>query len=251
MPIIIIISIALIGMCIGSFINVIVYRFSAHNLTLSFVYDITFPRSRCPSCLTPLGNWQLIPVISWLVLRGHCYYCQTTISIRYLCIELLCSVLFTWIAIQHGLSDKTLLLLLLTSWFILLSLIDIDHYLLPDSLTLSLLWCGLLISYLSFGELRLEEAFLGCVYGFLLLWLPAIIFKYIKGYAGLGGGDIKLLAALGAWIHYSQLPLLLIIASCLGIIYILSYRVFKKTKIAKIAFGPFILFGGWLLLIYN
>lgn len=250
MDTIIMISLSLIGLCFGSFINVIVYRFGHPHPTQPFIYYISITHSHCPHCQTPLTNWQLIPIISWLLLQGHCYSCHAAISLKYLCIELLCLLLFASIAILHGLSDQSILLMLLTSWFMLLALIDIDHYLLPDTLTQPLLWFGFLTSYLGFSPLSLDTAFIGCLLGFFLLWLPATIFKYSKGYAGLGGGDIKLLAALGTWVHYSQLPLLLVIASSLGIIYIISYYLIKKIKIEKVPFGPFILFAGWILLIY-
>ncbi|QIQ21836.1 prepilin peptidase [Zophobihabitans entericus] len=245
-----ILIIALVGACVGSFLNVIVYRWQQASSVWHLLNLITFDRSRCPHCQIQLSVIDLIPVFSWLLLKGKCRSCFIKISSRYFVIEIITTTVFILLSNHFNTPLQIMLFCGLSCWFIVLALIDLDNYLLPDILTLPLLWFGLLCACWKITLLSLEQAFLGCIIGFLLLWIPANLYYLFTKKTGLGGGDIKLLSALGTWIPYTQLPYLLIIASLAGLGYSLYLYLIKKSLPRKIPFGPCLLLSGWLLMIY-
>ncbi|MDF7669645.1 prepilin peptidase [Orbaceae bacterium ESL0721] len=241
-----------VGASMGSFIYVAFCRFSPHQSVANYVVEITASRSKCPNCQSQLRYWQLIPLLSWLFLKGRCYYCHCKIGCYYPLIELLMGSLFLFISIDKGLNNKTFLLQLLLCWFLLLALIDFHFYLLPDLLTQPLMWLGLISAYFNLGSLSVDMALSGIFAGYLLLKVPSSLFYLFTKKRGLGGGDIKLLAALGGWIAYPNLPILLIIACLLGIIYYLILSCFFGKKGVKIIpFGPFLLLSGYGMIYFS
>ena len=237
-----------LGLSVGSFINVAYRRFSPSLSHIEYLQAISVKRSKCLNCGSTLALWQLIPVISWLILKGRCYYCHCKISLHYLVLELLLATLFTLIYIDRGLNSHSLLMMMLSGFFILLALIDFKYYLLPDFFTQPLMWLGLIASYFELTSVTLNDAFLGILLGYSLLKIPATLFFCIFKKAGLGGGDIKLLAAFGAWLPYYLLPWLVVIACLLGIIYYLCLRyLLAKHQVRLIPFAPFLSFSGYCL----
>ncbi|MEZ7295025.1 prepilin peptidase [Enterobacter cloacae] len=237
----------LVGLSAGSFINVIVYRLplmTIHNTQRQF--NLCFPSSYCTTCLQPLRWFENIPLLSWLALKGKCRHCHQSISARYLCGEvvfMLITLLSAWIC-----PDISTLIasLVFSACLLALSQIDIQYQLLPDSLTLTLLWVGLCWHLLP-GAVSLSDAVCGAIAGYLSLWITFHLFRFIIGKEALGYGDFKLLAALGAWLGWQQLPLLVLIASMAGIaVSIMVY--FRKGYLnKKLAFGPFLSLAGWFL----
>lgn len=239
-------SVTIFGLLMGSFLNVVVYRlpliierpecFIEHRLNLCF------PASHCPSCKHPLKYWQNIPLISWLILKGKCHFCHDAISIRYPLVEVFCALMFLGMSLLF-ITPWGLFSALRLCWLLLaLSLIDFSTYLLPDTLTLPLLWSGLLINSFS-GEVTLHDAFYGAVAGYLALWCLYWGVKLLSGKEGMGYGDFKLLAALGAWIGWQALPYVCIIAALAGIIFSLGRSAIYKTS-GQIPFGPFLALAG-------
>lgn len=233
-------GIAIFGLLMGSFLNVVVYRLpliidgDCHSPLGSL--SLSFPASHCPRCKEPLKYWQNIPVISWLVLRGKCHFCHSPISIKYPLIEILCAVMF-WGASSLFPTPLSLFSALLLFWFLLaLSLIDLGTLLLPDKLTLPLLWLGLLVHSVS-GVVSLQDALYGAVLGYLVLWILYWAIKILTGKEGMGYGDFKLLAALGAWVGWQMLPYLCILAALAGIVLSLSRFALGVTS-KHIPFGP-------------
>lgn len=201
------------------------------------------PDSRCQHCGTPIKPWQNIPVISYILLRGQCGSCQTPISIRYPAIELLTAVMFAVVAIVYGWSWLTLTGLVLTAFLIALTFIDADTQYLPDQLTLPLIWLGLLANYAG-GLVSLQQAVLGAVCGYMSLWLLNFMHKLWRGFDGMGAGDFKLLAALGAWLGAAVLPVIVFVAALVGVV---AAVVLKAAKSQPIAFGPCLAIAGWLV----
>src|SRR5690606_4408147 len=179
-------------------------------------FDLAFPASHCPACQHPLSAAENIPLLSWLLQRGRCRHCQVPISPRYPLVEAGSALLTALVAWRFGPAWTTLALLVLSWGLIALTLIDIDHHLLPDDLTLPLLWLGLIVNALGIGLTSLEEALWGAVAGYGLLWGVYWIFKLLTGKEGMGQGDFKLLAALGAWLGWQSLPLIILLSSLLG-----------------------------------
>lgn len=238
-----------VGLCVGSFINAAYYRFSPNKTVSQYLFSITFYRSACPLCGKKLLAWQLIPIISWCLLKRRCYYCHGKIAYRYIMVELLVALLFVVILENKGINCYSFILLVLGCWFLLLALIDYNYYLLPDFFTQPLMWTGLILAYFELSGISLRAALIGVLFGYLLLKLPAILFYLIYQKTGLGRGDVKLLSALGTWVYYEKLPLLLIIASLLGIVYFIILRFdIKRQKIKIIPFGPFLLIAGYILI---
>lgn len=254
---------ALSGLVIGSFLNVVIYRvpvmmergwtqFAKEHLNMALTeaerqpFNLIKPDSRCPKCHAPVRAWQNIPVVSYLMLRGRCAGCQTPISKRYPLVELLTGALFAAVAWQYGWSMAALGGLILTAFLLALTFIDADTQYLPDQLTLPLLWIGLLFNL---GEtyVPLDSAVWGAVCGYMSLWLLSFIFKLLTGKVGMGNGDFKLLAALGAWLGVGALPLLVFAAALIGIVGALLARVGKGQYFA---FGPSLAIAGWLLLVF-
>jgi leader peptidase (prepilin peptidase)/N-methyltransferase len=202
---------------------------------------IALPGSSCPSCghaITPLEN---IPIISWLFLRARCSACKTRISARYPIVEGLVAVLFGLVAWQFGATPTTAAALVLCAILVALTLIDADRQLLPDTLTLSLLWIGLLVNLAPFGFAPIREAVIGAVAGYLTFWLVATGFRLLRGIEGMGGGDLKLLAALGAWFGWtSLLPIILVsagVGSVVGVSLMLARR---ATMLTRLPFGVYL-----------
>ena len=206
-------------------------------------FNLLKPDSRCQHCGTPIKPWQNIPVISYILLRGQCGSCQTPISIRYPAIELLTAVMFAVVAIVYGWSWLTLVGLVLTAFLIALTFIDADTQYLPDQLTLPLVWLGLLANYAG-GLVSLQQAVLGAVCGYMSLWLLNFVHKLLRGFDGMGAGDFKLLAALGAWLGATVLPVIVFVAALVGVV---AAVVLKAAKSQPIAFGPCLAIAGWLV----
>ena len=251
---------ALFGLLTGSFLNVVIYRvpvmmergwtlFAKEHLQLELTdaekqpFNLLKPDSRCQHCGTPIKPWQNIPVISYILLRGQCGSCQTPISIRYPAIELLTAVMFAVVAIVYGWSWLTLTGLVLTAFLIALTFIDADTQYLPDQLTLPLVWLGLLANYAG-GLVSLQQAVLGAVCGYMSLWLLNFVHKLWRGFDGMGAGDFKLLAALGAWLGAAVLPVIVFVAALVGVV---AALVLKAAKSQPIAFGPCLAIAGWLV----
>ncbi|WP_426785514.1 prepilin peptidase [Rahnella variigena] len=243
--------VAVLGLLLGSFLNVVVYRLPLmiHNegqLT-GHGFNLSLPASHCPACKHPLKYWQNIPVLSWLLLRGKCHYCAAAISIRYPLTEAGCAAMFLGLSFLFTM-PLSLLSALILFWFLLaLSLIDLATYLLPDRLTLPLLWAGLLVHSIS-GEATLQDALYGAAAGYMALWLLYWGVKIVSGKEGMGYGDFKLLAALGAWVGWQMLPYLCILAALAGIVFALvRMGVYKMSE--QIPFGPCLAMAGALIYI--
>ena len=260
------IAVGLLSLCIGSFLNVVIYRtpkmmeqewrqdcqmflhpeqaiIDESKLTLSK------PASTCPKCRTEIRWYQNIPVISWLVLRGKCGSCQNPISIRYPLIELLTALASLVIVSVFGPTLQMLFGLLLTWILIALTFIDFDTQLLPDRYTLTLAALGLGInSYTIY--ISPTSAIWGYIIGFLCLWIVYYLFKIVTGKEGMGYGDFKLLAALGAWMGPLMLPLIVLLSSLVGaIIGIILLKIRKENQ--PFAFGPYIAIAGWIAFIWG
>ena len=240
-----------IGLATGSFLQVAYYRYSPEQSLYEYFSAIIVPRSVCRNCNHKLSVWQLIPVLSWLISNRRCYYCFHKTTNNYAIFELVMAILFLLIYLDKGLNFKSALLMLLVVVFLLLTLIDINYLLLPDFLTQPLMWSGLIMAYFNLSSLNINDALEGILFGYLMLKLPAIIFFCITSKQGLGGGDIKLIAALGAWLPYQLLPLMLIIASTLAILYYSFSKYLFKKNYQLIAFGPFLLISGYFILYLN
>lgn len=252
------------GLLIGSFLNVVIYRvpvmmergwtqFAKEHLNLPLTaeeeapFTLSKPDSRCPKCHAPVKAWQNIPIVSYLLLGGKCSSCKTPISIRYPLVELLTGVLFGVVAWQYGWSWLALGGLIFTAMLIALTFIDYDTQYLPDSLTLPLVWLGLLYNF-NGAFTTLQSAVLGAVCGYMSLWLLCYVYKLLTGKIGMGGGDFKLLAALGSWLGVGVLPVLVFMAALIGIIGALVSRVGKGQQFA---FGPSLAVAGWIIFIAN
>lgn len=254
-----------LGLLVGSFLNVVIYRipmmmendwtqFAKEHLGLikeddpkPAPFNLLTPPSRCGNCGTPVRPWQNIPIISWLMLRGKCAGCQTLISIRYPLVELLTGVLFAVVAWQYGWSPITVWACLFTAFVIALTFIDADTQYLPDQLTLPLVWLGLLFNWHT-GFITLEQAVLGATVGYMSLWILSNTYKLLRGRDGMGGGDFKLLAAVGAWTGLKSLALIVFMAAAVGIVAALIKRVAKQQPMA---FGPCLAIAGWLVLVWH
>ncbi|OCG32595.1 hypothetical protein A9G34_00405 [Gilliamella sp. Choc4-2] len=235
-----------LGLCFGSFIHVAYYRFSSEQSLFEYFRAICFNRSRCPSCQHLLTVWQLIPVLSWLILKRRCYYCFCKITYRCIIVEIIVAIIFMAIFLHRGIDFKSVFLMLLACYFLLLGMIDFQYYLLPNFFTQPLMWLGVLCAFFQLFNHSLSDAMIGILFGYLLLKIPAMLFYLITKNHGLGQGDIKLFAAFGAWVSYQSLPILLIIASLLGIVYFLFLRYVLNNKSLKfIPFGPFLLMSGY------
>ena len=230
---------ALFGGVLGSFATVIIHRLPQMVYNFDNNYTLFLPRSHCPNCRSILQWWQNIPLLSWLYLRGKCFKCQVKISLIYILTELLfmlASIIFTFIY-GDQLSVMVALLLFLMLWC--LAIIDLTHQILPDALTGALLWSGLICCMIGVGNLNLERAVTGAIAGWVSLWMMYWLVYYCMGKEGMGYGDIKLFAGLGAWNGWELLPQLLFVATCLTLLCPL-FRLLTKQDNWKNAlpFGP-------------
>ncbi|WP_158771008.1 A24 family peptidase [Paraglaciecola sp. L1A13] len=258
----------IVSLMIGSFLNVVIYRlpvmmersweadFQAHfnpdeQITQTSPFNLVKPDSTCPKCQHKIRAWENIPVISWLLLRGKCSQCHNRISIRYPLVELFTAFCSVWIAWHYGYSTSALAGIFLTWLLIALIFIDIDTMLLPDQLTLPLLWMGLLFSVVN-PSVTSADSIIGASAGYLSLWSVYWVFKLLTGKEGMGYGDFKLLAALGAWIGWQYLPIVILLSSLVGaIIGICILTLQGKDKGQAIPFGPYLAIAGWLTLLYG
>ncbi|WP_417660568.1 prepilin peptidase [Pseudomonas sp.] len=256
-----------IGLLVGSFLNVVVYRLpimmqrdwqsqAREALELPAedakqTFNLILPNSTCPSCKHEIRPWENIPVVSYLALRGKCSSCKTAISKRYPLVELACGALSFFIAWHFGFTWQTGLMLLLTWGLLAMSLIDADHQLLPDVLVLPLLWLGLIANY--FGRFTsLDDALWGAIAGYLSLWTVFWLFKLITGKEGMGYGDFKLLAMLGAWGGWQILPLTILLSSLVGaVLGVIMLRMRNAETSTPIPFGPYLAIAGWIALIWG
>jgi leader peptidase (prepilin peptidase) / N-methyltransferase len=253
-----------LGALIGSFLNVVIYRtplmmqrawddevlLNQHADDESFElpkrerFNLILPRSRCGACGHQITALENIPILSWLILRGKCSACGVAISIRYPIVEAATGILFAAAAWKFGATTQTLYALFFLAIIIVLTGIDLDTQLLPDHLTLPLLWVGL-IANLNGTFARLPDAVIGAVAGYLILWSVFWLFKLLTGREGMGYGDFKLLAALGAWFGWQVLPTTLLVASLFGAVVGITMILFAgKDRRTAIAFGPYLAFAG-------
>jgi leader peptidase (prepilin peptidase)/N-methyltransferase len=273
-PVLYLSLIFIFGLLVGSFLNVIIYRLPVmlkrqwKTDCMSFLaqenepvpgsttrndqpFNLVVPRSRCPHCghlITALEN---VPVLSFLFLRGRCRECKTPISIRYPLIEILSASLAVIVAWKFGFSLQTAMAILLSWALICLSFIDYDHQYLPDNITLPFLWVGLFLN-LNGVYVELTSAVLGAILGYLLLWSVYQVFKIITGKEGMGYGDFKLLAMLGAWLGWQALPAIILISTLVGSVIGVSLILFKQhNRNHPIPFGPYLAIAGWIVLLWG
>jgi leader peptidase (prepilin peptidase)/N-methyltransferase len=219
-------------------------------------YNLAVPRSACPKCGAMITALQNIPVISYLVLRGACANCRAKISVRYPLIELFTGVLSAAVAWKFGFTWYCAAALLFTWALVALSVIDFDHQLLPDDITLPLLWLGLLLSLAPTPSLELpvdsRSSILGAVAGYVSLWSVYKLFKWITGKEGMGYGDFKLLAALGAWLGWQMLLLIILLSAFTGAIVGIALVAFRgRDRNIPIPFGPYLAAAGWIALMWG
>ena len=266
-PLVFALTVVVLGLLVGSFLNVLVYRLpkmmmrdwrSQAREVLEMpaeeqadTFNLLLPNSSCPHCGHEIRPWENIPLLSWLFLRGRCSSCQGPISQRYPLVELAGGVLAGVIAWQYGVSWDTLAMLVLTWGLLAMSLIDADHQILPDVLVLPLLWLGLILN--SFGMfVSLTDAFWGAVIGYMSLWSIFWLFKAVTGKDGMGYGDFKLLALLGAWGGWQILPLTILLSSLVGaVLGVIILRVQRNSLSNPIPFGPYLALAGWIALIWG
>lgn len=283
----------ILGLIIGSFLNVVIYRYpiilkrqwqddccdflcdedpssdeldKKRSLSQAFVspckkllsqrkqkvFNLSVPRSRCPHCQHKIRFYENIPIISWLFLKGKCSKCQQKISARYPLVELLTGLLSLAVASQYGANLQTLALLIFLWSLISLSLIDFDTKLLPDDITLPIMWLGLVISFFDFSLVSTSNALIGAIAGYLSLWTVFQLFKLVTGKEGMGYGDFKLFALLGAWLGWEMLPAIIMLASLAGAIIGISLQLFlKKDRSIPIPFGPYLSIAGLLALFWG
>lgn len=245
----------LLGLLVGSFLNVVIIRLPKilenEWQGKAAPYSLFFPRSHCPQCQHPIQLRDNIPLLSYLFLKRHCRFCHTPISPQYFFVELLSSLLCLMVALRFGFTVQTFAACLLIWALLALSFIDLKHMILPDDITLPTLWVGLLFN--SFGTFQdLPSAVWGAVLGYLLLWGVYWIFKGLTGKEGLGYGDFKLLALLGAWLGWQALPMIILFSSFLGaLVGGIFLFLNKKSKNTPIPFGPFLAVAGIIVLLYN
>lgn len=257
----------LLSLAVGSFLNVVILRLpktmeaswreqccellGQETPVLQEKIGIVFPASHCPQCKTLIKPWHNIPIVSYLLLKGRCASCKTHISPRYPIIELATALFSVTVFVYWGATPAALAVLGLTWALITLTVIDFDTQLLPDSITLPLLWAGLIIN--SFGLITdLPSALWGAVFGYLSLWCVFWLFKIITGKEGMGYGDFKLLAALGAWAGWQMLPLIIILSSLVGAVIGLGLILLRgRDKNIPIPFGPYLAIAGWIALMWG
>jgi leader peptidase (prepilin peptidase)/N-methyltransferase len=271
-------SALVLGLVIGSFLNVVIYRlpimlereWRAQALELAPAaaagggtdpaprFTLSVPRSVCPRCNAPISAWHNIPVVSWIALRGRCVSCKAPISVRYPLVELATGALSAAVAWHFGVGVGAACALPVTWALIALTGIDVDHQLLPDSITLPLLWAGLLASVLlgtvdgQAVPVSPRDAIIGAAAGYLSLWSVFQLFRLVTGKEGMGYGDFKLFAALGAWLGWKPLPLVIILAAATGaVLGILMIVLRGRDRTAPMPFGPYLAAAGWLAMMYG
>ncbi len=265
----------ILGLMVGSFLNVVIYRLPRHmeqelqlacaeldkpeseqepppasNRWFGLAFLIT-PASHCPKCKHPIRAWENIPVLSYLLQKGRCRGCSTHISLQYPIVEILSGLLSVVVVWHFGASGLSLAALLLTWVLIALSIIDIQHQILPDVLVLPILWLGLLLN-LNGMFTDISSAIYGAVFGYLSLWFIFHLFLLVTGKEGMGYGDFKLFALFGAWLGWQLLPQILLLSALVGAISGLSMILFLgRDKAIPIPFGPYLATAGWIALFWG
>jgi leader peptidase (prepilin peptidase)/N-methyltransferase len=262
--------VALLGLVIGSFLNVVIYRLpimlanqwkrecrtwleGEDALPIEDIrpYNLIVPRSRCPHCGHKITALENIPIISYLILRGRCAECRASISVQYPLIEASSAILALLVVWQFGYSWQSAAAMVFTWSLIALSVIDIRSGLLPDIVTLPFLWLGLLVN-IEGTFTNLTSSVFGAVFGYLSLWLIYHVFKHITGKEGMGYGDFKLLAMLGAWLGWQTLPLIVILSSFLGAVVGVTLIFLKKhSRDIPMPFGPYLAGAGWFAMLWG
>lgn len=278
-PMLIVVIAAVLGLIIGSFLNTVIHRLprmlerrwreqceelaaapalgtppdTAQPTSQGLRYDLVLPRSHCPACQTPVRARNLVPVASWFMLRGRCAACGTAISPRYPTVEALTAGLFALASAQLGMGWSLFGVLIVTAMLIALAFIDLDTYFLPDEITLPLLWLGLAASVtIPLWTITPSEAVLGAIFGYLSLWIVYQAFKLATGREGMGYGDFKLLAALGAWTGpFALLPIVLLASLAGAIVGITMMLALGRGRYTPLAFGPYLAAAGWITLVYG
>jgi leader peptidase (prepilin peptidase)/N-methyltransferase len=266
-PLAFVLSALILGLLVGSFLNVLIYRLpimmerdwqaqSREMLKLPAepeeeTFNLILPHSRCPHCAHQIRPWENVPVVSYLLLGGKCSSCKAPISKRYPLVELACGLLSGYVAWHFGFGWAAGAMLVLTWGLLAMSLIDADHQLLPDSLVLPLLWMGLIVN--SFGLFTtLSDALWGAVAGYLALWSVFWLFRLVTGKEGMGYGDFKLLAMLGAWGGWQILPLTILFSSLVGaVLGLIMLRLRNVETSTPIPFGPYLAIAGWIALLWG
>jgi leader peptidase (prepilin peptidase)/N-methyltransferase len=256
----------LLGLLVGSFLNVVIHRLplmmerewqaqcaelSGGSVEETEPLNLSTPRSRCPNCGHAISAVENIPIVSYLFLKGKCAECKSPISARYPIIELVTGILSGLIAWQYGFDWSCLGALALVWALIALTMIDVDHQLLPDSITLPLVWLGILFNL--FGVFTdLNSSVIGAMAGYLSLWSVYHLFKLLTGKEGMGYGDFKLLAALGAWLGWQYILMIILLSSLVGAIVGISLIIFRKhNSQVPIPFGPYLAAAGGIALIWG
>ncbi len=260
-----------LGLVVGSFLNVVIYRLPImlnqewqHEYQLctakvgtkkeeNETFNLLYPASHCPNCQKPVPVWANIPLLGYLFLKGKCVSCKKSISLRYPLIEII-TALISILLVQHfGFTWQSLSGLVFSWSLIALTVIDIDHQLLPDAITFPLLWIGLLLSLFKLHT-NAHDAIIGAVLGYLCLWSVAKLFKIIRKKDGMGQGDFKLLAVLGAWLGWQALPALVLIAALLGLISSIGFlftKPYSQYQNLCIPFGPYLSLAGLIMLLWG
>jgi len=267
-------TIGLISLCIGSFLNVVIYRLplmmqrewqsecrllledeltgnKSKQANINEPFNLVKPNSTCPKCKTAIKPWQNIPIISWLALKGKCASCSNPISARYPAVELITALLSLIVAYSFGATEQALLYIFVTWILVALTFIDIDHMLLPDQLTLPLLWLALIASVMGY-TITPTDAIIGAACGYLSLWSVFWLFKLLTGKEGMGYGDFKLLAVFGALLGWQSLLTVILLSSVVGaIIGIALLSIQGKDKATPIPFGPYLAIAGWITMLWG
>jgi leader peptidase (prepilin peptidase)/N-methyltransferase len=261
---------------IGSFLNVVIYRlpimmerdwreqceeFAKSPPVLDIPeerFDLVVPRSRCPSCGNPIKAWQNIPVISYLILGGRCANCKESISARYPVVEMMTAVLAAVCAWRFGVGWEALMAIVLTLMLVPVAMIDADTQLIPDSIVLPLMWIGLAMSLFHPIDgadtlfIAPRDAIIGAMAGYLSLWSVYQLFKLITGKEGMGYGDFKLLAALGAWLGWQHLHVIILMSAVVGAVVGLTMMAFRNhERSVPIPFGPYLAAAGWVTMLWG
>ncbi len=266
-PALLILFCTVFGLLVGSFLNVVIHRVprmmertwrreAQEVLELPIEetspYNLVVPRSRCPHCDHAIRWHENIPVVSWLLLKGRCSACGQGISARYPLVELLSALIAAVCAWQFGYGGWLVFVLFASFTLLALAAIDLDTTLLPDAMTFPLLWAGLLAALLGISPVALPDAVVGAMAGYLSLWSLYWVFKLVTGKEGMGYGDFKLLAALGAWLGWQYLPLVILLSSVVGLVFAIGMMARGGLKKGQgIPFGPYLAIAGWIALLWG
>ncbi|NYR12032.1 prepilin peptidase [Pseudoalteromonas sp. MIP2626] len=268
-------TIGLVSLCVGSFLNVVIYRLplmmqhewqgecrllleselksnkADESESLNSTFNLVKPNSTCPKCKTAIKAWQNIPVVSWLFLKGKCASCSNPISARYPIVEAITALLSLVVAYKLGATEQALLYIAVSWALVALTFIDIDHMLLPDQITLPLVWLALIAAVLGY-TVTPTDAIVGAACGYLSLWSVFWLFKLLTGKEGMGYGDFKLLAVFGALLGWQSLLTIILLSSVVGaIIGIALLTIQGKDKATPIPFGPYLAIAGWITMLWG